>query len=189
MSTDEARSQVCDSTQADAGAEVSPCQPLALVHDVARCLALADQEKLAADAQGRLRPRSLVRLSAGLALAQIGSGGGRGARSPSVSFVLKLLGHAGCLASTEDAIRLTPTAHEWLAAPAWAQIAQLRESWWRAAEISSGWLPRARRDECLNTLADGHGLRTQNLAFWQALIVSLNTLADGHGLRTGPPQP
>jgi hypothetical protein len=38
---------------------------------------------------------------------------------------------------------LAPAAHEWLGAPAWLQVAQLREIWWRAPQLNYDLAPGA----------------------------------------------
>jgi hypothetical protein len=114
-----------------------------LVHDVARCLALAEQRRLVATAGGRWARKTLLILleythsnSAWQPL--------RGEGPPWQVFLLGLLLQTGLLKCDADQIRTTPRADEWLALSLERQIAMLEEGWRGYPQIAWQWLPDAK---------------------------------------------
>jgi hypothetical protein len=121
-----------------------PAYPLAFLHDAARCLALIHQRQLQLNARARLQISSVSRLAAHLSLCAAVPPPRSEAQSPSMGFLLGLLGRAGWLGAVEDELRLSGGAFDWLALPASRQIDALRQVWWRAPTLDGRWLPATR---------------------------------------------
>lgn len=122
-----------------------PFYPLALLHDIARCLALANQGQLQFDAQRRLQSTSVSRLASGSILPPETPRPLSEAQAPGISFLLALVGHAGMVGAVGESLRLSSAGHDWLGMPAHRQIEQLRQVWWLAPAVTARWLPPSRR--------------------------------------------
>ncbi len=120
-----------------------PDNVLTLLHDAARCLALAERGALTVLPGGTL-PRTSWRLlrdhtAAGQAVTRLRCE----ADVPTLSWLFRSLGSGGLLGVVGGQIRLAQTAYDWLALPPPAQVAALRQLWRCAPEIAWAWLPRS----------------------------------------------
>lgn len=117
----------------------------ALLHDAARCLALADQGRLHLDDAGQPRQATLATLARATWL---------GAAPPDAArthlfFLVDLLRQAGLAGLIGRTLHTTATALEWLAQPPEQQVLALRQVWWLAPELAWRWLPAERRRRSL----------------------------------------
>jgi hypothetical protein len=116
-----------------------------LLHDAARCLAIADQGQLHFDDAGRPRQATLATLARATWL---------GSAPPDVArarllFLVDLLRQAGLAGLIGRTLHTTATALEWLAQPPEQQVLALRQVWWLAPELAWRWLPAERRRRSL----------------------------------------
>ncbi|MCW5853950.1 MAG: WYL domain-containing protein [Anaerolineae bacterium] len=108
--------------------------PPRLLHDAARCLALAHQHRLGVTRLGRLEPNSLQRLAAYT----------QPDDAAYVRFLFDLLVEAGLLRLADGHAQPTDAAYRWLAQPAALQILALRRAWFDSLHLTWQWLPADR---------------------------------------------
>lgn len=149
-----------------------PFYPLAFLHDIARCLAMADQGVLQLNPQNRLQMSSVARLAAASMVRPEYRRPLSEAQAPGLSFLVGLLGSGGLIGVVADgpaskALRMSPAGHEWLARPSHRQVEQLRQMWWLDPLTATRALARARYRRRL----DGHWRQvTLETAAWIAAL-------------------
>ncbi len=116
---------------------------LTLLHDAARCLALAERGELTALRDGGLHRASWQLLHSHVAGAPHGPRPLAETAAPVLSWLFRALGHGGLLGVINGQLRLSRTAHDWLALPAAGQVAALRQIWRNAPEVAWAWLAPA----------------------------------------------
>ncbi len=116
---------------------------LATLHDAARCLALFERDAIVALPDGSLT-RAGWRLLHSHVLADHPPHAPRcEADVPVLSWLYRSLGAGGLIGLINGRVRLSQTAHDWLALPAPGQLQALRQIWLRMPEVAWAWLPQS----------------------------------------------
>ncbi|MBN1955875.1 MAG: hypothetical protein JW900_12620 [Anaerolineae bacterium] len=115
-------------------------QAMALLHDAARCLALAQQGRLGLGPRGYLRRASLQTLAGYTCCQPAGWLASGEPAFPAHRFLLGLLQEAGQVEAAGKALRVADDVRQWLSRPAIEQIGDLRQAWFRSLSLGWRWL-------------------------------------------------
>lgn len=118
----------------------SPVSLLTL-HAAARCLALFDRTEFAVQPNGGLTRAGWRLLHDHAALDQPPHAPRGEPDVPVLSWLYRSLGAGGLIGVVGGRIRISRTAHEWLALSAHAQVIALRQIWFKLPEVAWAWLP------------------------------------------------
>ncbi len=114
---------------------------LLTLHAAARCLALFDRTEIAAQPNGGLTRAGWRLLHNHAALDQPPHAPRGEPDVPVLSWLYRSLGAGGLIGVVSSRIRISRTAHDWLALSAQAQLIALRQIWFRLPEVAWAWLP------------------------------------------------